>query len=44
LRARLEALLAAAGDIHHVVAAYALPDGDSVDPIASRLLLRGSPV
>lgn len=37
LRARLEALLAAGGDVHHAVAAYALPDPDGVDPIASVL-------
>jgi hypothetical protein len=36
LRARLEALLAVAGDVHHAVAAYALPD-DSTDPVASLL-------
>jgi hypothetical protein len=34
LRARLEALLAVAGVIHHAIAAYALPDAD---PVASLL-------
>jgi len=37
LRARLEAVLAAAGQIHHAVAAYALPDSDTIDPLASML-------
>lgn len=37
LRARLGALLAAAGEVHHVVAAYALADDEGVDPLASLL-------
>lgn len=37
LRARLETLLAAAGEIHHAVAAYALPEGAEGDPLASLL-------
>ncbi|MGW5051531.1 hypothetical protein [Actinokineospora sp. NPDC004072] len=37
LRARLETLLAAAGEIHHAVAAYALPTGEDADPLASLL-------
>ncbi|GAA2798702.1 hypothetical protein [Saccharopolyspora taberi] len=37
LRARLEALLAVAGDIHHAAAAYALSDGHDTDPVASVL-------
>lgn len=42
LRARLETLLTAAGEIHHAVAAYALPTaalptGDGGDPLASLL-------
>jgi hypothetical protein len=37
LRARLETLLAAAGEIHHAVAAYALRDGAEGDPVASLL-------
>ncbi|GAA1264598.1 hypothetical protein [Saccharothrix xinjiangensis] len=37
LRARLETLLAAAGEIHHAVAAYALPTGEDTDPLASLL-------
>jgi hypothetical protein len=36
LRARLEAILAAAGEIHHAVASYSLPDG-AEDPLASLL-------
>lgn len=37
LRTRLEALLVAAGEIHHAVAAYGLPDGADDDPLASLL-------
>lgn len=37
LRARLETLLASAGEIHHAVAAYALPAGADADPLASLL-------
>lgn len=37
LRARLETLLAAAGEIHHAVAAYALPTDDDSDPVVSLL-------
>lgn len=37
LRTRLETLLAAAGEIHHAVAAYALPDASEGDPLASQL-------
>ncbi|WNV86687.1 hypothetical protein [Umezawaea sp. Da 62-37] len=37
LRARLETLLAAAGTIHHAVAAYARPDTLDGDPLASQL-------
>lgn len=36
LRARLEALLGVAGDVHHAIAAYGLPD-DEADPVASLL-------
>ncbi|WP_189160686.1 hypothetical protein [Lentzea pudingi] len=45
LRSRLEALLNAAGDIHHAVAAYALPDVAETDPLASVLAeLRVAPL
>ena len=45
LRSRLEALLNAAGDIHHAVAAYALPDAAEADPLASVLAeLRVAPL
>ena len=38
LRARLETLLAAAGEIHHAVTAYAAPpDEAQADPLASLL-------
>jgi hypothetical protein len=37
LRAQLEALLAAAGEIHHAVAAYGLPNGADADSLASLL-------
>ncbi|GLZ28068.1 hypothetical protein Lesp02_02580 [Lentzea sp. NBRC 105346] len=37
LRARLETLLDAAGETHHVVAAYAVPECNGVDPVASVL-------
>ena len=37
LRARLETLLAAAGEIHHAVAAYALSAEETSDPLASLL-------
>lgn len=37
LRARLEALLAAAGEVHHAVAAYARSDATEGDPLASLL-------
>jgi len=45
LRSRLEVLLNAAGDIHHAVAAYALPDAAEADPLASVLAeLRVAPL
>ena len=37
MRARLETLLAAAGEIHHAVAAYALSTEEAGDPLASLL-------